>query len=142
MAAVTRHFSAVVTREAPWWVIHVPEIDKTTQSRTLAAAADTARDLIALILDVDLDTVDVTLRVDVPGLDAAAQRLEDAEKLARAAREEELRARRDLAQLLARHGITMRDSGVILGLSHQRVAQLLGDGPRQVRGDQQAAVTG
>jgi hypothetical protein len=122
---MTHHLTATVTREGRWWMIHVPELDKTTQARTLAEATFMARDLVAAILDVDIDTVEVTLRVELPGLDAALHRLATAEQASRAAREEESQARHDVAELLTSLGVSMRDSGIILGLSHQRVAQLL-----------------
>lgn len=115
--------------ESPrWWLVEVPELRVLTQARRLAEAADMARDLIAIHLDVPIVEVDVEVRVDLgPGLEedltrAAALRASaaDAEREASA-----IRAR--VAQRLAADGVAVRDIGALLGVSFQRAHQLLGE---------------
>ena len=56
-------YAANITREGDWWMIHVPEIDGVTQTHDLADAGQMARELIAVTLDVPLDTVVVSTHV-------------------------------------------------------------------------------
>jgi hypothetical protein len=56
-------YTANITREGDWWMIHVPEIDGVTQAHDLAEAGQMARELIAVTLDVPLDTVVVSTHV-------------------------------------------------------------------------------
>lgn len=107
-----------------WWLLTVPELDGiVTQARRLAEAEETARDLIATWLDVDLATVAVELWV--PGVSeqvAAAAAARDAMRAA----EDEARSRAVAAARAAQAaGLSTRDAAVILHMSHQRVAQLL-----------------
>jgi predicted RNase H-like HicB family nuclease len=52
-------YTAVATRREQVWIVHVPEIDQWTQARTDDEIGPMAQDLIAVWLDVPLDTVDV-----------------------------------------------------------------------------------
>lgn len=86
-----------------------------------------SRDLIATILDADDDTFDVELDYVVPG---------DVGELVRQARGARvwLDAAQDLwqerspaaARALAEGGYSLRETATLLGLSHQRVDQILG----------------
>lgn len=62
------HYRVIATRESPWWLITVPDLDGiATQSVRWAGVEDMARDLIAAHLDVDIDEVAVTVeRSDAP----------------------------------------------------------------------------
>jgi DNA-directed RNA polymerase specialized sigma24 family protein len=101
--------------------------DAYTQVRRLADVEAMARDAIALMLDVAPNSFDVSVE-PVLGSDAAelveqalAGRLE-AERAARRA-SEQLRVAVDR---LSASGLTVRDIAHILGLSHQRIAQVSG----------------
>jgi predicted RNase H-like HicB family nuclease len=125
---VTTIYQATITREDGWWMIHVPDIDGLTQARRLADVEQMARELIAVTRDVPVDDIAVNVSIDaVAGiqvrdvLDAvAAERAEakrlDADASAKTAA---------LAQQLVDKGIPQRDIGKILGVSHQRVSQLV-----------------
>jgi predicted RNase H-like HicB family nuclease len=125
---VTTIYQATITREDGWWMIHVPDIDGLTQARRLADVEQMARELIAVTRDVPVDDIAVNVSIDaVAGiqvrdvLDAvAAERAEakrlDADASAKTAA---------LAQQLVGKGIPQRDIGKILGVSHQRVSQLV-----------------
>jgi hypothetical protein len=84
-----------------------------------------ARDAIALMLEVPPDSFRVMVRPELgPKLDEAVDR-------ARKARSQADRAQRDAAEAstvaitkLLALGLSMREAGQILGLSHQRVAQI------------------
>jgi len=128
VAGLRPAYRAVAERDGSWWAIRVPELRGVyTQARRLADVEAMARDAIALMLDVAPNSFDVSVE-PVLGSDAAelveqalAGRLE-AERAGRRA-SEQLRAAVDR---LAMSGITVRDIAHILGLSHQRIAQVSG----------------
>jgi hypothetical protein len=84
------------------------------------------RDLIAVYLDVPPDSFAVNTQVELP--DSVRYRLELVAKLRQEAADAQAAAaeeyRRAAAELKA-GGLTVRDIGVALGISHQRVQQLV-----------------
>jgi hypothetical protein len=56
-------YTATATRGERYWIIHVAEIDSYTQARNLNEAELMARDLIASVLDIDVDLVILNLVV-------------------------------------------------------------------------------
>ena len=101
-----------------------------TFGRTLAQAQERVNEAIAVWFDIDEDTFDVAYEVrDLPGglLDEIAETLrlrDQAGELERKA----VRATRNAAQRLVNDaGLSTRDAAQVLGLSHQRVAQLVRD---------------
>jgi hypothetical protein len=85
-----RTYTVQVFRDSGFWILEVPELCAVSQARTLTSAADTARELVALWLDVPADQVQVVLdysRIDPEAVElAAGARREQAraEKLSRA----------------------------------------------------------
>lgn len=123
-----RTYTVQVFRDSGLWVIEVPEIDVVGQARTLASAADTARSLIALWLDVDPAAISVEM--DYSRIDA------DALVLMRQARADQARAdaitseaaktwRRAAHKLVRDDHLSVRDAAVVLGVSYGRVQQLI-----------------
>ena len=117
-----------VTREGRWWMVHVPDIDGLTQARRLAEVEPMARSLVAITLDVDPDSFDLSIETtSIDGVEVAdrlAHAREDqrkAEELTAAAAAEV----RAIARDLAGKGVPLRDIGVVLGVSHQRAQQLI-----------------
>lgn len=128
VAGLRPEYRAVAERDGSWWAIRVPELRGVySQARRLADVEAMARDAIALLNEVAPDSFDITV---VPILDDEATRLVeqaradrvDAERAARRA-SEQLRAAVDR---LVSAGLTVRDIAHLLGLSHQRVAQVAG----------------
>lgn len=126
-------YTVRITREGKWWMIEVPELDILTQARRLAETEDMARSAIALTRDVPPGSFD--LRCEITAVEHAGvsklvdQLSADRADLARA--EARYRARqREAANTLARNGITVRDIGYVLGVSHQRAQQLLDGQPK------------
>ncbi len=126
-----RQFDATATRDGRWWLIEVPGIGA-TQARSLAGAEDQARDLVAAVLDVDIDEVSVDVLPDLgddvlDGVQGVRRRLADAAAAGAAAAD----AYRDLAaRLVGDHALTGADTATVLGVSPQRVSQLLREGER------------
>jgi predicted RNase H-like HicB family nuclease len=121
-------YRAVAERDGSWWAIRVPDLRGVySQARRLADVEAMARDAIALVLDVAPDTFDISVEPvlggDTGGLveQALTSRLEAERAVRRAS--EQLRVAVDR---LAASGLTVRDIAHLLGLSHQRIAQVSG----------------
>lgn len=129
MVEAMSRYTAHVTRDGRFWLIHVPEIDRYTQARNLAEIERMARDLVAVMEGVEADSFELEVTIAMPA--------DVAEHLARAhelrAREAQARAEaaaevRIAAVALKDSGIPLRDLGKLLGVSHQRAHQLVGEG--------------
>jgi predicted RNase H-like HicB family nuclease len=128
-------FTARCVRSGDWWAITVPEVPGVhTQARRLDQAEGMARDAISLVRGVPANSFDVLLVPDLPAdieaeVDAAKELRETAERYQR----EATAAARALAiKLVDRYRLTLRDVGRIIGLSYQRISQLL-DKSEQMR---------
>jgi DNA-directed RNA polymerase specialized sigma24 family protein len=128
VAQVTTYF-VIATHEERFWLLSVPELDVVTQARTLDRAEATVRDLIAVWLDVPADSFAVEVE---PRLDDEWTKLLRETKDARAtadkasARASELL--RTSVTTLHDAGLSAREVGSLVGISYQRVQQLLAKG--------------
>lgn len=119
-------YTARVERGEQCWLVTVPEIERTTQARTLREVEPMARDLIAVMQQVDPQSFELKADIVFPAVAyehwtrAALLREQAARSQAEAAD-----AARTAALLLAELGLTVRDVGTMLGVSHQRAAQLI-----------------
>jgi predicted RNase H-like HicB family nuclease len=122
-------YVARARRVGQWWAIDVPKLRGVhTQTRRLDEAGLMARDAIAAMLDLAGDSFDVQVEAVLePGMHdvvTLARRLRsEAERVQSQAAAEMTRAAAELVQ----QGLTVRDAGALLGVSHQRIAQLVGD---------------
>ncbi|WP_098469122.1 MerR [Serinibacter salmoneus] len=126
---MTRTFNVRLEREGRWWVAVADGIPgAATETARLADLGNEMTDLLAGLLDLDEDDISLTWDASAV-LGAEGNRvwndfLAERDDLAR--RQAELNAKRDEALLALRDGgVSIRDSAVLVGLSHQRVAQLL-----------------
>ena len=124
-------YDVVTTRSGDWWEIEVTSglptnILGVSQARRLAQVPDVARQLIADLLEVDPRQVDVNVRVElVPELQQLIDQYEEATVMEDAARTGAAHARSRSAAALLDARLTMRDAAILLGISHQRVKQLV-----------------
>jgi hypothetical protein len=123
-----KSYDAVVTREGRWWMIEIPELDGLTQARRLDEVERMAREYIAVTTDVPLSQV----AVEISGIEVAGQDLVEAKKLVEGLRRraQELEAlvadlTREVASVLTDADVPVRDVSTVLGVSHQRVSQLV-----------------
>lgn len=130
-------FVARCVRSGSWWGVEIADHEGVhvkggyTQARRLDQVEAMVREAVSLLLDVAEDSFDV--RVD-PALPADIRREVDEaralrEQAERAQQEATRAAARAAVDLVKRERLTIRDAGRILGLSHQRVDQLLDINP-------------
>jgi cytochrome P450 len=127
---IDRVFTAHCVRTGTWWAIDVPELerDACTQARRLDQVEGRAREAIALMLELHPDDVGQVRRsVDLPAAIRTEVALVDAlrERVARVEREAANGIREAVKALVNEQHLTVRDIGSLLGLSFQRVSQLL-----------------
>ena len=123
-------FRVRAVRSGNWWAITVPDLPGVfSQSRRLDQVEPMAREAIALLLDVDTGQIGpIDIDIAPPALAAALiGKMNEALDTARQASEVAASARREAARALRADGLPMRDVGWLLGLSHQRVSQILAD---------------
>lgn len=118
-------YEVLARRWARGWELHIDGVG-VTQSRTLTDAEEMVRDYIALDLGVEPDSFAVHITPEIgEGLDqdiAAVQKeIRTAERALAAAAE---RSRSIVRELTAR-GLSGREVARVLGISPQRVSQLL-----------------
>jgi predicted RNase H-like HicB family nuclease len=116
-------YTAKCTRSGAWWAISVPEIKGVfSQARRLDQVEWMAREAIALMLDVDPHSFDVEVQPELPPEVTRARRARSALREAEESAEE---ATVTAARSLIADGYTVRDAGALLGISPQRVSQLV-----------------
>lgn len=126
-------YKVEVERDGKWWMIHVPDIDGLTQARRLSEVEEMARSLIAISTDARLDDVAVdvvTIRLDSPHfaeLLGRAESIKDRRGQIRNLEESVMRDSREFAYYLNADGVPVRDIAELLGVSPQRVSQLLNE---------------
>ena len=121
-------FDYSITQEDGLWIIRVPELELVTQAEHLRDTDRMATSIISLHLNVAADSI-VVRRSNIIGLPSGAVKAVANAVKARgrwneaqvAANEETLTAVHRLREC----GVSLRDTGYLLGLSHQRIAQLL-----------------
>lgn len=121
-------YEVTVAREGRWWMVEIPEVDGLTQARRLDEVEQVAREYVAVTADLPLSQV----AVEVSRIEAAGHDLLDAKTLV-----EDLRSQADqlesliaefsrgLASALTDAAVPVRDVSSVLGVSHQRVSQLV-----------------
>lgn len=119
-------YRVTARRSGDWWAIEVPDLPGVfSQAKRLDKADEAAREAIAVMLDIETDDVEVDIQPVLPKDAAhALKAAEAAEEVAEQARQAAQRAMKDAAVALTK-SMSQRDAGRILGVSFQRVSQLL-----------------
>jgi predicted RNase H-like HicB family nuclease len=123
-----RLFKARCVRSGRWWAIRVPELPGVhSQAKTLDQAEGMAVEAISLFLEVDPNSISVEIEPELPPeLQADVERARRLRSEAEARQQEAVAVTAEAAaELVQRAHLSLRDAGRILGVSHQRVAQLL-----------------
>ncbi|GMQ86704.1 MAG: hypothetical protein BMS9Abin07_2295 [Acidimicrobiia bacterium] len=143
---MSQTYHAVATRSGDWWAIEVvsglpTDMLGVSQARRLGEVPEIARSLIAELLEVEPARIDVTLGlVLTPELQDAVDRFHYAAVVEAAARTEAAKARSRAAAALLAAKLTMREAAEVLGISHQRIKQLVDRAPDAENVDLLAAI--
>ncbi|HVK23925.1 MAG TPA: hypothetical protein VM677_21445 [Actinokineospora sp.] len=123
-------YRATASREGRYWVVEVDGVG-VTQGRGATEAVAMARDLIVAMDGVPLDQVRVDVEFKIDGVpQAEVTNVRQAVTEAAMAQERAATESRRLAVRLLDAGLTGRDVAAVLGVSPQRVSQLVGKGRR------------
>ena len=120
-------YKVICERSGGWWAIRVQELPGVfTQVRRLDQVEAMARDAIAMFERRKADSFDIEIVAVPPSgttrvVTRARRARADAEEAQSVASEATIAA----AVTLVRGGLSVRDVGVLLGLSHQRIAQMI-----------------
>jgi predicted RNase H-like HicB family nuclease len=124
-----KKYRAIFERDAESgaWLARVPSVRGChTYGRTLEQARGRLREALALwVARPDQAVIEEEIRLP-PDLTAAIQRSRRTRERAEREREHAQEETRAAAKALIDEGVSLRDAGELLGLSHQRVQQLVG----------------
>ena len=134
-------YEVVAARSGDWWTVEVTaglpaNVSGVSQARRLTEVPTVARNLIGDLLEVDPATIDVSLLVQLPSdLQEWVESYREAEIVEGIARSEAALARSRAAAALLDARLTMRETAVVLGVSHQRIKQLADRAPDTSQSD-------
>ncbi len=121
-------YRATCTRSEGWWAVRVEGVTGAhTQARRLDQVEANVREVLSLLLDMPEDSFDIEIDPQLPKAAATVlERTERQRRLAERSAVEAAAASRDAVRLLTAEplNLTLRDTGALLGVSFQRVAQL------------------
>lgn len=124
--------TAKATRTGDRWTVEVPEVPGAfTQAKRLDQVEEMVADAVSLIADVPVDAVEVKIDPVFKESAVVAKALR-ARKEADAAAAVASARMREAARALLAAGLTVRDAGVALRISPQRVSQLAGGVKRKI----------
>lgn len=110
-----------------WWVTECAELGCVSQVRRLSQVADDIREALAFQSGLAEDAFDIVVVPVLPtAYVEAAQEAEAQREAAAMAQSRAAELARESARALHAAGLTLRDIGTVMGVSHQRAAQLLG----------------
>jgi len=121
-------YTATCQRSQGWWAIRIPEVPGAfSQARRLHEVERMVRDVVSLALEVPPDSFDVRVVVTLSEpsqrvLDRALELRREAQLAAASAARATMEAVRSMVD---GDGLSIREAGQLLDISHQRVAQLL-----------------
>lgn len=107
------------------WLVHIGEVAGChTYGRTLAQARERIREALGLFVD-DAESAEIVDHIEIAKtVKATIARARRARDEATKAQEAASKAMREAIARLRGAGLTVRDVGDLLGLSHQRVAKI------------------
>lgn len=122
-------------RAGGFWDLRVPEVPGAmSMVRRLDQAEEHIREAIGFVLDVPEDSFEIELAPLVPsGLETLVGEAKGLRAEAERAVAAAASASRSAAEQLRATGLPMRDIGVLMNISVQRVSQLLGEGGDRAR---------
>jgi predicted RNase H-like HicB family nuclease len=133
MGTQRKDYRAVYTYDRNYWVVQFDDPDVSTFASTLSKAIGNAREALAATLDYDsveamedagvvIQDLVSTANVSTDDIDVLRRHRSDIDAVSKEIQEYTERVARVLAQ---KDGLSLRDVATAVGVSHQRVAQIL-----------------
>ncbi|OMH30669.1 hypothetical protein [Tersicoccus sp. Bi-70] len=118
---------ATAERDGKWWFLRAAgQYEAYTQVRHLKDAAGMVADAVATLYDLDASDLEVTVTPHLSeDLEAAVRDVVAAQAAAQEAARRAAQAQAAAAAALLNSGLPMRDAAEVLGVSHQRVGQIV-----------------
>lgn len=118
--------TAHATRSEGWWTVVAPDVGgAVTQVKRLDEAADMMADAVALLDEIDVESIQVEI---IPHIDPDSEELIAAAKASAAVADEAVKsaadANRAMIRRLRSQGLTVREVARVTHLSPGRVSQL------------------
>jgi len=107
-----------------FWLVRVPAVDRVTQARNIREIEPMAKELIEVMTGESNVEVQVSLKLS-DAVQAHLRQLGELRVAEARARSEAAAESRRIARILRDQGLTLADVGSVLGVSHQRAAQLI-----------------
>ncbi len=108
------------------WLVHVDGDDRLhTYGRTVNRARAAIREVIAMWHDTDEDDVELVERLELDNLGGVVAKARHEREHAATAEHQAMTATADAARRLREAGVSLRDAADLLGVSFQRVHQLV-----------------
>lgn len=124
---MTKLFQVNAQRSGEWWALSVDGMPGVhSQVRILAKADSAIREAIALVHDWDPDEFAVVVNPELP--DGVLSRVIESRQMiadAELRQQEAASASREAAKALLASGLSQRDAAHVMGVSFQRVSQLV-----------------
>ncbi len=126
MRKTKNSYKVLLSEEDGVWLIEAVGLQGVRSfGRTVTSAVENVREAIAAAEDLDQwDDLDLLITVGDDGTTALLDRLREARRLEESASAERDTAVKDAIAALRGVGMSYRDIGTVIGMSHQRVAQL------------------
>ncbi|MDD2817438.1 MAG: hypothetical protein PHN51_01420 [Candidatus Nanopelagicales bacterium] len=129
-----KKYKVFAVQDGPWWSLHIPGIEGAlggeinTQARRINRIESMARDAISLMLEAPADSFDIDIHFEMTDeMRAVLNEINEAKASALQAQSLLAQRTRSAVRYLQAHGLSTRDSGTLIGLSAQRVSQLLSE---------------
>lgn len=119
-------YEVTAQRSGRYWHLEIDGLSQGTQARNLTEAETMAQELVSIVTGQPLDQVQVNISVNLPEQvrhvqQQASKYRVDAEHASTLAAAKS----REAARLMREQGMTLKDIGQILHVSHQRAGQLI-----------------
>ncbi len=126
MRETKNSYKVLLSEEDGVWLIEAVGLQGVRSfGRTVTSAVENVREAIAAAEDLDQwDDLDLVITFGDDGTTSVLDRLREARRLEESASAERDTAVKDAIAALRGQGMSYRDIGTVIGMSHQRVAQL------------------
>ena len=121
-----KSYAVEAVRKGKFWMVSIPDLEGLTQARTFSDIPTMAQEWIELTTE----SANFTIRLQVgsvagSSIDIALDRIKIAKQQAKKHEAEATNVATALARVLHGESVPMREIAAVMGISHQRVEQLI-----------------